>query len=542
MAEAGPRGPAASPANLDGEPWDAVLIGSGFGGSMVALQLARAGQRVLLLERGRWVGRDDSAWDTRAILVDRKYRSATPVAVPGGGRAYPDELVGGNSVVYGAASLRLREADFTMGSLLSKPGRREPAFVDWPIRYADLEPFYGEAERLLGVAGVAGQDPGEPPRGGDYPYPAPPYSAPARSLADAATARGLHPFPIPLAINFGGHGGRARCIQCLTCDLFPCKIGAKNDLAVTVLPDARRLGVVVRPRTIAERLLVEGGRVTGVACVDADTQARFTVRADTYVVSAGAIASPALLLRSGLGALKHNGRLIGRHLMRHCSGVVIGMTGRRTNPEQRFHKQVAITDFYFGPAGTRPQAGGDWWGMIQALQVPPAEYVRSQAPFPIGLIGAATLGRQLFALCIAHDEPNPDNRVTLHPRLRDPYGLEVAQVFHRYSARDRRARRALYREASRVLRQAGAWLRLPKPIPTFSHAVGSCRMGVDPDQAVLDPWCQVFGVPNLSVVDGSFMPTSGAVNPSLTIAANALRVGARLAGARAPAAAQSALR
>jgi choline dehydrogenase-like flavoprotein len=518
-----------SPEKLGAERWDAVVVGTGFGGSMVALQLARAGLRVLLLERGRWVDRDDSAWDPRAILVDRKYRSATPVAVAGTTLRYPDELVGGNSVVYGAASLRMREADFTMGSLLSTATRPERAFVDWPIRYADLEPYYGEAEQLLSVAGVAGQDPTEPPRHGSYPDTPAPYSSPARAMADAAAARGLHPFPLPLAINFGGRGGRARCIQCLTCDLFPCKIGAKNDLAVTVLPEAIRRGAVVRPRTIAERLLVEHGRVAGVACVDADTRERFTVRADGYVVSAGAIASPALLLRSGLGALEPNGRLIGRHLMRHCSGIVVGLLMRRANPERSFHKQVAITDFYFGPAGTPPDAGCEWWGTIQGLQVPPAEYFTSQAPFPIGQIGAATLERHLYALCLAHDEPNPDNRVALHPTRRDPYGLEVAQVFHRYSARDRRARRGLYREASRVLRQAGAWLRLRKHIATFSHAVGSCRMGDDPAHAVLDPWCRVWGVPNLYVVDGSFMPTSGAVSPSLTIAANALRVGAHLA-------------
>lgn len=517
-----------SPDVRDAGRWDAVVVGTGFGGSMMALQLVRAGLRVLVLERGRWVDRDDSAWDTRAVLVDRKYRSVAPVVVAGLKPIYPDELVGGNSVIYGAASLRMREADFTMGSLLSTATRPERAFVDWPIRYADLEPYYGEAEQLLGVAGVAGQDPTEPPRSGPHPETPAPYGSPARALADAAAARGLHPFPLPLAINFAGRGGRAPCIQCLTCDLFPCKIGAKNDLAVTVLPEAIRRGAFVRPRAIAERLLVERGRVAGAVCVDADTHERFMVRADAYVVSAGAIASPALLLRSGLGALEPNGRLIGRYLMRHCSGIVVGILLRRTNPERRFHKQVAITDFYFGPAGAAPDAGRDWWGTIQSLQVPPAEYLTSHAPFPIGQIGAATLEHHLSVLCVAHDEPNPDNRVALHPTRRDPYGHEVAHVFHRYSARDRGARRALYCEAARVLRQAGARLRIRKPIATFSHAVGTCRMGEHPSGAVLDPWCRVFGVPNLYVVDGSFMPTSGAVNPSLTIAANALRVGAHI--------------
>lgn len=530
MPDGGPPPSAPPHAALVGELWDVVVLGTGFGGSMTAFQLARAGLKVLVLERGDWVARDDSAWDTRAIMVDGKYRSPTPVTVAGGADCFPQQQVGGNSVIYGAASLRMREADFMRGSLQSRSARSAGCFVDWPIRYDDLESYYGEAEELLDVAGVAGADPCEPPRSRAYPHRPAPYNTPARSLADAATSCGLRPFPIPLAINFGGHGGRAQCVQCLTCDQYPCKIGAKNDLSVTVLPRAIQLGAVLQPRVIAERLIVERGRVTGVVCVDAGTRSRFTVHAGTYVVSAGAIASPALLLRSGLGTLVSNGDLIGRYLMRHCSGIVLGLTGRRTNPEARFHKQVAITDFYFGPQGSTPQSGVDWWGVIQALQVPPAEYIQAHARFPIAQIGAATRDRHLYALCLGHDEPDPDNRVTLHPVRRDPYGLPVAHIIHRYSARDLRARRALYREAARVLRRAGAWLRLRKPINTFSHAVGSCRMGTDPAHAVLDPWCRVFGVPNLFVVDGSFMPTSGAVNPSLTIAANALRVGAYIAG------------
>lgn len=499
---------------------------------MVALQLARAGWRVLVLERGRWVDRDDSAWDTHAILVERKYRSATPTEQLGAASHYPDELVGGNSVVYGAASLRMREADFVMGSMRSTAHRPERAFVDWPIRYADLAPFYHEAECLLGVAGSAGRDPCEPPRQGDYPHEPAAYSIPARALDDAARARGLHPFPIPLAINFGGHDGRAKCAQCTTCDLFPCKLGAKNDLAVTVLPAAQRLGAVVRPRTIVERLQRENGSISGLECIDMDSHARFTVHATNYVISAGACASPALLLRSGLDRLRGNGRLIGRHLMSHCSGIVLGLTGRVTNPEHRFHKQVAITDCYFGPAGAGPQDGHHWQGMIQGLHVPPAEYIRAKAPFPIAQLGAATSRRHLYALCIAHDEPNAENQVSVHSTRRDCHGVPVSQISHTFSARDRLARRALYDEASAVLQAAGAWLRLRRPIATFSHAVGTCRMGSDPEHAVLDPWCQVFGVSNLHVVDGSFMPTSGAVNPSLTIAANALRVGDHLAGTR----------
>jgi choline dehydrogenase-like flavoprotein len=504
--------------------WDLVVVGTGFGGSMVALAAVRAGLRVLLIERGRWVDRDDSAWDPRTILIDRKYRSASPFETPGSmfGRSqfFPDEAVGGKSPFYGAASFRFREDDFQLR-------RRYPDvcsdLVDWPISYADLAPYYDQAERLLGVAGVAGRDPNEPPR---EPYAAapPPFSAPARRVASAAESLGLKPFPIPLAINYASTDGRRPCIQCLTCDLFPCKIGAKNDLSVTVLPTAIAGGATVMHSTIVLRLRRDRARVTEVECLDTTSGERFSVSCRVCVVSAGAIPSPALLLASGLGDLP-NGSWIGRCLMRHCSGIVIGIFGEHTNPEHAFHKQVALTDFYFGEGRKSPPGP---WGMIQGLQVPPPEYVVSQGGFPLGTIGAKTGNRQIFLLCIGQDLPDPENRVAIDSATTDRYGAPTPRVLHRYSRRDRQARSALYREGARVLRKAGALIRVRKPINTFSHALGSCRFGSDPARAVLDPWCRMFGVPNLFVVDASFMPSSGGVNPSLTIAANALRVGEHL--------------
>ncbi len=507
------------------QPWDMVVVGTGFGGSMVALAAVRAGLRVLLIERGRWVDRDDSAWDARSILMDRKYRSASPFETPrlgfGRTRFFPDEAVGGKSVFYGGASFRLREDDFRLR-------QRYPDvcsdLVDWPIDYADLAPFYDQAEHLLGVAGRAGRDPNEPPRPGPYEAEPPPFSAPARRVAAAAEALGLKPFPIPLAINFASVDGRRSCVQCLTCDLFPCKISAKNDLSVTVLPDAIAAGATVLHGTVALRLRRgEGGtRISGVDCVDTASGERFSVACRVCVVSAGAIPSAALLLASGLGSVEPNGAWIGRCLMRHCSGIVIGIFGSRTNPERVFHKQVALTDFYFGGAQGAPPGP---CGMIQGLQVPPPEYIASEGGFPIGTIGAKTVDRQVFLLCIAQDLPDPENRVEIDPTISDVYGAPIPRVFHRYTRRDRQARGALYREAARVLRKAGALIRVHKPINTFSHALGTCRFGEDPMRAALDPWCRMFGVPNLFVVDASFMPSSGGVNPSLTIAANALRVG-----------------
>lgn len=512
--------------------WDAVVIGSGFGGSMSALRLAEAGLSVLVLERGRWVERDETAWDARAVLIERKYRSATPFEAAKRwygfrGRIYPDEAVGGNSVFYGGASFRLREEDFDSRPWFDDvaPDRRRGR--RWPIAYADLAGYYEEAERLLDIAGLAGADPTEPTRRCAYPQPAAPYSGPARRVAEAAGALGLRPFPIPLALNFNGHDGRESCVRCTTCDLFPCRIGAKNDLCVTVLPRAVDQGTVIRDRTIATRLVVKDRRVRAVECVDIAGSRTYTVRCRLCVVSCGAIASAALLLRSGLGQVEPNGRLLGRHLMRHCSGIVIGLFPFETNPERQFHKQIGITDFYFGHPEGRPPRGN--WGMIQGLQVPPPEYIASAAPFPIGMMGARTTRYQIYLLCMAEDVPSPENRVEVDARRRDSFGVALTRVVHRYHRRDREARSALYREAARILREAGAVLRARKLIDTYSHAAGTCRFGTEPATAVLDPWCSFFGVPNLYVVDGGFFPTAGSVNPSLTIAANALRVGRHLA-------------
>ncbi|MFQ6046487.1 MAG: GMC oxidoreductase, partial [Gemmatimonadales bacterium] len=350
---------------------------------------------------------------------------------------------------------------------------------------------------------------------------------PITSVRQAARDLGLEPFPIPLAINYGGDNGRAPCEKVMTCDLFPCKIGAKNDLAVTLLPAAQRYGALIKDRTIATKLVLRGRKVGEVECLDLASDRRFKARGTLVIVSCGAIPSAALLIRSGLQHVGRGGRLIGRRLMRHCSGIVVGMFPFKTNPERQFHKQVALTDFYYGRSDAKPIGP---WGMIQALQTPPPEYIRAASPYGplLGWIGAQTVKYQSFLLCLAEDLPNPRNRVELDPKRTDPHGMPLARVFHQYSRRDLAARRALYRVAGRILRKAGSLFRIRMPIHTYSHAVGTCRFGTDPQHAVLDPWCRMFGTDNLYVVDGSFFPSSGGVNPSLTIAANGFRVGHHL--------------
>jgi choline dehydrogenase-like flavoprotein len=183
---------------------------------------------------------------------------------------------------------------------------------------------------------------------------------------------------------------------------------------------------------------------------------------------------------------------------------------------------LAVTDFYFGHSnGSHPPGP---WGVIQSLQVPTSEFMKT-APVPAAVLGRLTLANQIVLICIAEDIPRFANRVVLHPTRRDRFGKPIALVHSKYHGRDIQRRRALCREGGRILRQAGAVAHIRIPVNTFSHAMGTCRFGPDPASAVLDPACRFFGVPNLFVVDASFMPTSAGMNPSLTIAANALRVG-----------------
>ncbi len=480
---------------------DAVVIGSGIGGALAALELARAGARVTVLERGDWARRDTADWDPRAILMEPRYRGDAPLLVrQSGDRGRTREMaenlvVGGMSVFYGAASLRLRETDF----------RR------WPFDYAALEPWYARAERELSVHGDAGADPLEPARSAGYPFPAIARTAPAERILNAGRALGHRPFPLPLAINFTREPNR--CVLCDTCDGFPCRIRAKND-AEQILRRAMRHGATVRPGTLVRKLAMRGERVAAVEAVDQNTGEPLRFEAATFVLAAGALGSPALLIRSGLG-----GDLAGRFLMRHCNAVVAGLFPFETNPERMFHKQVCFTDFY----EDRRHLDGRATGVIQDIYTPAPPVVRRAAGrFARTLLPDAVVKRLQNLLCVAEDEPNPDNRVDLTDDDR-------TRIRHRYRRADRRRLAHLTGRASRILRTAGARFTHTWRIRSFSHAVGTLRMAQTPEEGPTRPDGRLHGVRNLHVVDGSALPASGGVNPSLTIAALALRTAAGIA-------------
>ena len=486
--------------------YDAVVIGSGFGGSLVAHALVQAGLKTALLERGQWAKRDAADWDQRTILLQKRYRSASPLLVKQYGRRsfqriYPNEVVGGNSVFFGGASLRLRPADFAR----------------WPLSYADLAPYYARAEQLLGVHGEVGTDPYEPPGIDTYPRRAVELSAPAQRIYQAGTALGLQPFKIPLAINFSDHT-RPLCLRCITCDGFPCKVEAKNDMASTVLAAASSAGLEIIVGAVARRLVQRGGRIEQVEYVDSTSRQTHALSADLVVLAAGALNSPALMLRSGF-----DHPLIGRFLMRHCNGIANCIFPFRTNPQQVFHKQLCFSDFY---EDLRAELGTAV-GVIQDIYTPAPPIIRHHAPWGSKTLVGLLTGYMQNLLCIAEDDPNAENRVSLSSD-QDVFGMELVQVEHAYSDADCRRRDYLLAKAGSVLRQAGGLLRYRYLIDSFSHAVGTLRCANVPEEGVLDVDCRYWDSENLYVSDGSFMPSSGGVNPSLTIAANALRVAERI--------------
>ena len=308
-------------------------------------------------------------------------------------------------------------------------------------------------------------------------------------------------------------------MRCNTCDGFPCAIDAKND-AAGILRRAEGKGLTVRAGIVVSRLQIHGAQAVGAECFDQESGEAVSFEAPIFVLAAGALGSPAILLRSGLGGGGTDALPVGRCLMRHCNAVVAGLFPFRTNPEAVFHKQVCFTDFY----DEARERDGLAVGVIQDIYTPDAGVVRRAA----GKVAGAFLAKPLVdrlqnLLCVAEDEPDPANRVFLGEET-DAFGMERIRVEHRYRRADHDRLRLLVRRARKILRAAGALATHVWPISSFSHAVGTLRMGNEADHAALDPAGRVRGLDNLFVTDGSTFPASGGVNPSLTIAAGALRI------------------
>jgi choline dehydrogenase-like flavoprotein len=389
----------------------------------------------------------------------------------------------------------------------------------WPISYDELAPYYDRAERLYWVHGEAGIDPTDPPRSGPFPFPPMPPDPYMEALAECLRAQGLHPAPLPVGLDYRPGG---RCIRCGTCDAFPCRVLAKGDADIcAVRPALESPDVELWTDALVTRVTTDapGRRATGVE-VERGGE-RIHVEAATVVVACGAVNSAVLLLRSATerhpDGLGNSTGLVGRNYMAHTNSVLVAIDPRRPNPTM-FQKTISINDFY--RAGVDPEFPFPM-GNLQPVGKLQGVMMRGAAPNAPAWSLRAAAQRSVDWWVMSEDLPDPANRATL-----DASGnIDIHWRPNNLAAHDR-----LMGQAKSMLRRAGYPILLDRKmgIATNSHQCGTLRFGHDPSQSVLDPLCRAHDLDNLYAVDSSFFPSSAAVNPALTIAAQALRVGDHL--------------
>lgn len=525
---------------------NAVIVGAGAGGGVVAKELAEAGLSVVLLERGGWPsfeehGHDELISQRTTVLGnafgpdDGRHRrvienrdGSTRIVLPSeGGYGNNAACVGSGTVSYGAMAWRFMEQDFRMRSLYGTP--EGSTLEDWPVTYRDLEPFYEKAEWEIGVSGEAGRNPFESPRSKPYPMPPHPYTLEGLTLEPAAKRLGLHPFPIPMLRNTVPYGGRPACIHCRYCVGFACEVNAKCGTHNTVIPRAVATGnCEVRTGCVAAEIEVdETGRARAVRYFDSrDRQQRQT--ADLIVVSASATETARLLLNSksklfpnGAG---NNSDWVGRNLQGHAYTGAFGLFVQDTYDDVGPGACIAACDFNHGNpglrgggmlanefirlpylfAGVRPP-GSPRWG-IEHKRFQREQYRRS-----IGVKGPV------------QEMPVFEARVRVDPAVKDHWGIPVARLSGSRHPHDLEIAEFLSGKAELWLKEAGAvstWRSMPgSGLSGGQHQAGTCRMGHDPKTSVTNRYGQVHQIDNLFIADGSLNVTNGGFNPVLTIMA-----------------------
>jgi choline dehydrogenase-like flavoprotein len=511
--------------------YDLIVIGSGPGGASLAHRLAPTGRRILLLERGDYLPRSPANWDSQTVFVDGAYQ-ADETWYGGDGKEFHPGLhyyVGGNSKVYGAALFRLRERDFD--EIVHKDGI-SPA---WPLKYDAFEPYYTEAEALFHVHGQRGEDPNEPPSNGSFPYPPVSHEPAIQALSDSLAQEGLHPFHLPLGILLDEKDGKPTptsiCIRCDAFDGFPCLLNGKADAQVMCVDPALKANpnLTLLTGAYVSKLTTDpaGRTITGVHVTREGREEVYS--ADIVVVACGALSSALLLLRSANdqhpNGLANRSDQVGRNYMRHNQSILMALM-RHPN-DTVFQKTLAVSDFYFG--------ADDWefpLGLIQMCATSHGAQIRSEA-LPDWLEWVPKMPFEEMARhsmdfwLSSEDLPRPENRISYDG---DRVVLNVAEG-------NMEAHHRLKKKLEHILSRAGAHpvllersLYLGKNIPIggTAHQAGTARFGTDPTTSVLDLDCKAHDLDNLYVTDASFFPSIGAVNPTLTIIANALRVADRI--------------
>ena len=504
--------------------FDVIIIGSGAGDGTLALKLAASGKRILILERGGYLPREQQNWDTTEVFVKNRYTSKDTWYDKDNQAFQPGVhyFVGGATKMFGAALYRLRQQDFAA----HRTG--DGMSADWPIRYEDLEPYYSQAEQLYNVHGRRGDDPTDPPASAPYPFPPVSHEPRIQEIADALTRTGYHPAYAPCAVLLDETDSiNSRCIRCNTCDGFPCLVHAKADAeTIAVRPALRHSNVSLLTHAHVRRLetSADGRNVTRVIVDREGQQESFT--GEIVVVSCGAANSARLLLMSANQAhpagLANGSDMVGRHYMFHNAMALVALS-RRENPTV-FQKTLSINDFYFSaPEHAFPL------GNIQMLGKSQGPMFREDAPrFAPGFTLDKMARHAVDFWLTAEDLALPQNRITLNAQNEIQVHYEFTNVDAINRLRAKLQAMLEHMDMHPHLIPNSLYLGKHIPIAGVAHQAGTCRFGIDPKRSVLDVNCKAHELDNLYVVDTSFFPSIGAVNPSLTAIANALRVGDHL--------------
>jgi choline dehydrogenase-like flavoprotein len=492
---------------------DVAVIGSGMGGGTLAYALRDSGAEVLIIEQGDFLPVERENWSFDAVHLKGRYKNSAPWHDVTTGKDFVPgnyHYVGGSTKLYGATLPRFRECDF--GATEHVDGV-SPA---WPVGYADLEPFYTQAEHMFWVHGNKGEDPSDPWRSADYPFPGIPHEGAMARLVDSARKQGLHPFAAPQAVDWRPGG---RCVLSYTCDSFSCMRDAKGDADIAAVRPA--LGAAarnVRLMTNAEVLRLDtgpGGRQVTAARINHHGR-RIEVRAKRFVVACGAVNTAALLLRSTSdphpSGLANSSDQVGRNYMAHVTTFFLAIDPRRKN-EAVYQKTIGINDWYTaGPTNKYPLGNVQGLGKLRG---PQAKMGQPRVPLPI-LDAVTEYSLDLFIQ--SEDLPLADNRVFLGPS---------DQVCIDRRATNLATHRDLIKRMKKVVRRAGFPLVLTRSlgVEATSHQCGTARMGEDPATSVVGADLRAHDVDNLWIADSSVFPSSAAVNPAITVAALALRLG-----------------
>ena len=565
--------------------YDAIVIGTGAGGGTLALHLAQAGKNILILERGPFMPQEKLNWDTSAVFLDNRYHTKETWQDKDGKPLHPQQayFVGGQTKVYGAAMFRMRAEDF---GVIQHKGGISPA---WPITYADMEPFYCQAEELFHVHGDLGSapsvlggygssfDPTEPFHSSKYPYPAFSNEPRMQTIEDDVRKLGIHTFPIPLGLKRNQADPLAsKCVRCDTCDGYPCLVHAKSDADINCIRQIMHFrNVTLMTNSRVTRLLTNssGTAVTAVEVIHTGPDAASkdgnaaTYRAGFFAVCAGAINSAVILLASANDdhptGLANRSDQVGRNFMYHQADALLAL-GPEDN-EDSYTKTWGTNDFYFkdsDPGYPFPL------GQVQPVGSFHHEMMKGDAP-PLtpGFVLEKMKQHAVPWWLTTEDLPDPNNRVTLHnatplsvvnaqpgvggahPSGDTRHTNESEQVSDcgpgriqlSYTPNNVESFNRLKDRWVDVLKKAGhattsvplhAYFKKRIPLEGVGHQNGTCRMGNDPATSVLDPHCKAHDLDNLYVVDASCFVSASAVNPSLTIIANAIRVAEHLLAER----------